>query len=1018
MTARRLIHSLLLSAIFFSFSFGQNIQASKLATLAKFGHFTNSNPALDHRNFFEAMAGEMGLSSPNEMVLEQTIAGKNGFVHYKFQQYHAGLPIVGSTYILHEKNGQVTNANGHFTPNINKAATPSISPGRAMQVARQKMNAREYAPEAVVPILCFIDPAFPKTSEDLKLAYELDLKSVEPFDKQRFYVDAERGNIITQFPLILQEGVPSTAVTKYYGTVNVITDSLGPQNFVLRDPTRGEGIFVYNSDLNSFTNNSSAWDLTNDDKDEVALDAHYCTTRFYDMMLENFDWNGQDGQGKAMKVTVHNNGAGNVNAFWDGEYSNYGDGDCIYGPLITLEVIGHEFTHGVVDYTSQLVYSNESGAMNESMADMMGKALEWYSDPGNFSWVLSHSFLLDPSAKPFRVMDDPKTVEMPAYYGGEFWFDGADVHTNSSIGNLWFSMLADGKQGENEAGYLFDVPGLGMEKASQIAFHTNKNYLTSSSDYNDFYHTSLLAAEELYGPGAAEIAAVDEAWKAVGLPTGPGGGPDFDLALPQGFSGFKQYCGLGQYIPLEIKITNKGTTPYLPSMNGVLVLSESSQSDYEYELNEVIHPGQVLTVTIDDWFLPISADYYYVNISLGLNDEVPDNNYSNEYIQLFENTANDLSLGSVTIHPPACFESEYIILYNITNNSCTPLPAGTTLKLLMEKENGTDIWTTDYTLQEDLEAFGFLSIPNFMPLSIDPTEEIRFYVDFDEDVSEEDNESFAFISSSVAITGDYLNEFDGDVQINSYLAVESNVAPNEVEFEGNTYFGSTGLFSDAGFFTHCPNFEDNFSGNGFFSPVVSTIRTCVDHSNFEQSILSFDLRTFRNNIATAEGYLYSSMLQAKWKGSQNGNEIIAGGPEGISEPVEIILPNHFKGELELKFYTEIGQFYLDPIYFDNDDVLLMDNLHLQAISTGTEEETAIGRVKISPNPTANLLNVRSGKILKSAQLIGLNGNVLQHFTLNSRSFEVDMSVFGNGLYFLRLETQDGQWLVEKVVKIE
>lgn len=1018
MTARRLILSLLLSAIFSGFSFGQKIQASKLATVEKFGHFTNANPSLDHRNFFGEMAGEMGLSSPNEMVLHETTTGKNGFVHYKFLQYHAGLPIVGNTYILHEKDGRVASANGHFTPHANKSAMPGISPGRAVQLAKQKLNAKAYASDLPAPMLCFIDPAYPETSEELRLAYQVDIKSVEPFDKQRIYVDAEKGGIIAHFPLILQEGVPSTGVTKYYGTVNVITDSLGPQNFVLRDPTRGGGIFVYNSDLSNFTNQSSTWDLTNENKDEVALDAHYCTSRFYDMMLEKFDWNGQDGQGKALKITVHNNGAGNVNAFWDGEYSNYGDGDCIYGPLTTMEVIGHEFTHGVVDYTSQLVYADESGAINESMADMMGKTLEWYADPGNFSWVLSHSFLLDPSAKPFRVMDDPKTVEMPAFYGGEFWFDGADVHTNSSIGNLWFSMLVDGKQGENEAGYLFNVPGLGMEKASQIAFYTNKNYLTSSSDYNDFYYTSLLVAEELFGPGAAEIAAVDEAWKAVGLPTGSGGGPDFDLALQQGFSGFKNYCGLGQYIPVEIKVTNNGTTPYLPSMGGVLILSEFSQNDYEYLLDEAIQPGQVLTITIDDWFLPISADYYFISISLDLNDEVPENNYSNDYIQMYENMANDIALGSVGVQPPACFDSEYIILFNITNNTCTPLPAGTSVTLLMEKENGTDIWSTEYVLQEDLEPFGILSVPNFMPLNVDPTEEIRFYVNFEDDEFEEDNENFRFVPSSVAITGDYLNEFDGDAQINSYLAVETYLAPNEVEFEGKTYFGSTGLFTEAEFFTHCPNFEDNFSGNGFFSPVVSTIRACIDHSNFEQSILSFDLRTFRNNIATSEGYLYSSMLQAKWKGSQNGSQIIAGGPEGVSEPFEIQLPGHFKGELELKFYTEIGQFYLDPIYFQSDDVLLMDNLRLQAISTGTEEETAIGRVKISPNPTANLLNVRSGKILKSAQLTGLNGKVLQKFTLNSRSFEVDMSAFGNGLYFLRLETQDGHWLVEKVVKMD
>ncbi|MEZ4933141.1 MAG: M4 family metallopeptidase [Saprospiraceae bacterium] len=113
--------------------------------------------------------------------------------------------------------------------------------------------------------------------------------------------------------------------------------------------------------------------------------------------------------------------------------------------MTTLEVVGHEFTHGIVDYTSSLIYSNES-SMNESMADIMGKALEYESDPANFSWELGHSFHLSPEAKPSRL-DDPKSVEMPAYYGGEFWYDGGGV-CNSAISSLWFVMLVDGRQGD------------------------------------------------------------------------------------------------------------------------------------------------------------------------------------------------------------------------------------------------------------------------------------------------------------------------------------------------------------------------------------------------------------------------------------------------------------------------------------------------------------------------------------------------------------------------------------------
>ena len=131
------------------------------------------------------------------------------------------------------------------------------------------------------------------------------------------------------------------------------------------------------------------WDLTNEDQNEIALDAHYSTTAFYDMMNERYGWSGIDGLGGELVSRVHVNGKYYVNAYWDGNRANFGNGDCDrYAPLTTLAIVGHEFMHGVTDYTSDLVYRNESGALNESMSDIFGKALEYYEDPQNFNWIL------------------------------------------------------------------------------------------------------------------------------------------------------------------------------------------------------------------------------------------------------------------------------------------------------------------------------------------------------------------------------------------------------------------------------------------------------------------------------------------------------------------------------------------------------------------------------------------------------------------------------------------------------
>jgi Zn-dependent metalloprotease len=220
------------------------------------------------------------------------------------------------------------------------------------------------------------------------------------------------------------------------------------------------------------------------------------------MMLADYNWQGLDGLGKALNVHVQMGNS--ANAFWDGKSASFTDGDCNYGPLTTLEVVGHEFTHGMIEYTSGLVYSSESGAINESLADMFGKMLERKSDPANFSWDLGHSVLLDPTTKPFRMMADPNALGMPAFYKGLYWEDFNEVHTNSSIGNLWFSMLVDGKQGTNELGVNYNVPGLGMDKAGQIVFENNRRRMLQMFGgrrlQSVFSHKRPLPKKHLFGP--------------------------------------------------------------------------------------------------------------------------------------------------------------------------------------------------------------------------------------------------------------------------------------------------------------------------------------------------------------------------------------------------------------------------------------------------------------------------------------------------------------------------------------
>ncbi len=1015
MKSLKLYSTLVILLAFYAFAHGQTKSISNAYLAKQFSFYENTDANLNHRNFFEVMSKKMHLSAQTEMVLSAEVKGENGYVHYKYKQLYDGIPVFGNTYILHEKDGALISAGGQYSSQVPASTRPSFDANAALAMVKKAMGAVKYADKKPVPTLCFIDPVFPKSSEALLLAYQIDLVSTSPYDKRRMFVDARSGKVISSFPLILQEGVPSTGKTRYYGTRNIITDSLGPQQFVLHDPTRGQGITVSDGSGINFTNTSSTWDLTNDDMDEVALDAHFCTQEFYDLMLEQFGWDGLDDNGKALEAWVHDSGAGAVNAYWDGQFTHYGDGNCLYGPLTTLEVVGHEFTHGVIDYTSNLVYNGESGAINESLADMFGKILERNVDPTNFSWVLSHSFLLSPDAAPFRIMNDPASLDMPDYYKGSLWDDGADVHTNSSIGNLWFTMIVDGKQGVNEAGTPYIVPAIGIDKAGQIVFKVNTAYFTESSNYPQFAQFSVQAAEELYGAGSATALAVAEAWKAVGV-TGAPPSSVLNLSVVGSFQYF-QTCGVNEFVPISVQIANQGGIAYTPSMNAILTISEDSgnQPDYTMPLTEPLAPGEVLNLTIDDWFMPSDIGFYFVNTDLLFSDTNEDDNYGYSFYDIGE-TANNMEL-YVFADPQLCFTSSIEGTVYILNNSCEQISAGTAVTITAEDDNGLVFWTLPYALANDLAGFGGISFLAQIPLTSNSSTVI-FKLLYAADVNNDNNEFYSNLTSITPITTDYLNNFNADISQDNTLGVIAFEDNPLIVYNGNSYFGSTGLESDPEFITHCPEYTDNFNNSDNYSGVNSTIRTCVDFSVAQTAMLDFDLALFRNQFAASDNYDYSSMLQAKWSGTGSGSEIIYGQTEGQVVHHSFPLPPYFKGEVELKFYTEIGQFTLDPSYLNSDDFVLLDNLQYKTFFSKTEEENSKEFVLVSPNPTQGMATIKSSGNMKSVRLHDISGRLLMETAVNTTSLDLNMQGWQNGFYLLKIELENGKMMVQKLVKMQ
>ena len=191
-----------------------------------------------------------------------------------------------------------------------------------------------------------------------------------------------------------------------------------------------------------------------------------------------------------------------------------------------------------------------------------------------------------------RSMADPNVAGDPKYYKGVNWFTGSadngGVHFNSGVQNYWFYLLVEGEQGTNEEGFNYNVPAIGWEKASKIAFRNLTVYLNESSNYLEARRGSLQAAADLYGHCSVEYLAVNEAWLTcgIGLPVEEG---DFEIDynfLPQ--SG----CDLDTSI-VDVMIFNNGCNTSLTANTTI---------NLKYQLDEETPVEEQLTLPAD--FLP------------------------------------------------------------------------------------------------------------------------------------------------------------------------------------------------------------------------------------------------------------------------------------------------------------------------------------------------------------------------------------------------------------------------------
>ena len=536
----------------------------------------------------DARRAAAGLPSEHGYQLRDQHPGASGQRITRANHTFQGLRVFGSESVLvTDENGDIISEsasdrrNGLDASRAAKAAgkgapdtTPAFGADEAIRIALSRVSAsvQRWKPEAELMIWPVVKTQRTKEAankaesklnamdlEEVVDHYELAylVKTRMSKDGRPVYndtvVNAQTGAVIKSWDAL--QTVTGTGHSQYNGDVPIQT-SLSGSTYKMLDSTRGVGgtfggMAITNANHapesnptagTIYTNSTNVWgdgtqyisggSTTNANGQTAAVNALWGLMNTYDTLKNAMNWSSLDGNNTATYIAVHvdNN---YDNAFFDPNCKcmYIGDGGTSFTNLGSIDVIGHEMGHGVMDATANLTYSGESGGLNESNSDIIGEVVEAYARAGGTGttiplsgndWMMGKE--ISKSGSPLRWMWKP-SKDGKSKDAWSSTLGTLNVHYSSGPNNRMFYFLAKGSNSSSSSemysSYLTKQPlamtGIGTDKAFRIWFKAATTKFTSSTNYADARNKTVLAAEELYGVGSAESIAVKRAYAAINV---------------------------------------------------------------------------------------------------------------------------------------------------------------------------------------------------------------------------------------------------------------------------------------------------------------------------------------------------------------------------------------------------------------------------------------------------------------------------------------------------------------------
>ncbi|MEZ0607116.1 M4 family metallopeptidase [Fibrella sp. WM1] len=975
-------------------------------------------------SFLRQVRNLMAVRDPDQsFIISQTLTDELGQTHHRLTQTHRGLPVYGAELTVHLTNGEVTHVMGRYR-NVPSTLTiePVLSLSEAGKVAMSDVGRKAIVQmfgqnilkmEPVKGALC-VYIGMDGNNVPARLAYDLTIRP-NLMERWQYIVDAETGAVLHKFNNTCGVDGPVNATARdLNGVSRTFKTYLSGANYYLLDASRAMysaskskmpdspvGAIWTIDAKNTYGDNmkvSQVVSTNNTSWTPTAVSAQYNGGIAYEYFLKTFNRNAINGNGGTIVSIINVNdeetGKGMDNAYWNGEYMFYGNGDVGFKPLAgALDVAGHEMSHGVIQNTANLNYQGQSGAINESYADVFGVLIDrddWTVGEDVVQSRIYPSGALRSMQNPNQggIKGDPNGYQpktMAQYISTTE--DNGGVHINSGIPNYAFYQIAT---------------AIGKDKAEQIYYRALTTYLTRSSQFIDLRLALVKAATDRHGASSAEVTAVKTAFDNVGI--------------------------------TETSSTPKQDNPTIPTANGQDLIAVISTGDGK--LYSTPYPSTAFTVrsTSQPQRRPSLTDDGKYAVFVGADKRIravdmtrpaSETVISNETIwanaaiskdgtKLAALTANED--GKMYVYSFDLAKWQTFTLYNPTSAS------GVKTGEVAYADSFEWDYSGDYVIYD---AFNKLNNASGSPVNFWDVGVIhvwdgakknfadgridKLFTDLDEGVSI-GNPSFSKTSPDI-VTFDYFDETS-----DTYYVISANVEKGDVKltYENNTLgFPSYSRTDNAMVFTAEVNSKEVVGiisleadkitpKDGTEKLLYNSAKWPVWYTNVARAIPTKANQTITFN-AIADRFISAGNLTLSATSSAN----LPVGFAVKSGPAELVGTNQLKftgtGTVTVRAFQEGNNTTYAATPVDR-------TFEVQALLA--IEPDWSGQVRLFPNPTRSRVAVElpAGIVWKSASLISSNGvSVQQHQTaLPASTLQLDLGTLPTGLYLLNIDTNEGQ----------